>query len=210
MITLKFDESSVRLEAFKKQIEDKFNDSIKKIQAKIPVHEVSVVIFDKPKHTIPETGEGGFSPNAHNIEIYLNPDFPEFENKVIGEKLERVLAHESHHCLRWQNPGYGETLLEQIVTEGLADHFEVEVSGGKPSIWSTNLTTEQIKEWLEKAKPLFNSKDFDRDDWMFGSEKIPRWTGYSLGFYLVDEYLKKNPKEKASTLYNKTAEEFLL
>jgi uncharacterized protein YjaZ len=209
MITLNFDENSPKLEPFKSKIEGIFNASIKKIQSKIPIDNVSITIFDKPEHTIPETGEGGYSHDANRLDIYLNRDFPEFESKVIVEKLERVLAHELHHCLRWKNPGYGETLLEQIITEGLADHFEVEISGREPGMWSTNLTPEQIQEWLQKAKPLFSSKDFDRNAWMFGSNEIPRWTGYSLGFYLVGEYLKTHPKEKASTLYDRKAEEFL-
>ena len=212
MITLTFDKNSKRLDPFKEVIEAKFKESVAKVQAKIPVDNVSVVMLDKPEHTILETGEGGYAYNAYNLEIYLNPDFPNFKEAVLGDNLERVLAHELHHCLRWADPGYGETLLEHIISEGLADHFEVEVNGGKPGIWAVRLTPEQISEWLEKAKPLFSSKDFDRNAWMFGSAEkdMPKSIGYSLGFHLVGEYLKQHPTEKASTLYNKKAEAFML
>lgn len=211
MITINLDKNSKRLDPYRDRIVSQFNGAIERIQGLIPVDNVSVIVFDKPEHTIPETGEGGFSLNANNIEVYFNPDFPGFEDRVLGEEFPRCLAHELHHCLRWVDPGYGDTLLEQIITEGLADHFEVEFSGGSPGPWAVRLNDSEISEWLEKARPLFNTKDFDRNAWMFGSKEkgIPTSTGYSLGFYLVGEYLKNNKDQKASTLYNKRAEEFI-
>lgn len=210
MINLHFEKNSNGLDPFKEQIQTKFNKSISKIQAKIPIDNVKVLIWDKPELSIPETGSGGYAVDAKHLNVYLNPDLADFERTVIGKKLERTLAHELHHCLRWKDPGYGDTLLETLISEGLADHFEIEVSGGQPADWDTRLTPGQIQEWLKKAQLGFSNKD-GINAWLFGSEEkgIPKSTGYCLGFYLVGEYLKKHPKQRASTLYNKKAEEFL-
>ncbi|MBU1558013.1 DUF2268 domain-containing protein [Patescibacteria group bacterium] len=40
------------------------------------------------------------------------------------------------------------------------------------------------------------------------NSKIPRWTGYSIGFRLVKDYMEKSGKS-ASELVNVSAEKFL-
>ena len=46
------------------------------------------------------------------------------------------------------------------------------------------------KEMFERAKKEYNNKNYNHYEWFFGSKekKIPRWTGYALGFNLVAEY----------------------
>ena len=122
-----------------------------------------------------------------------------------------TLAHECHHAARWQTVGYGETLFEGIISEGLADHFAQEITERKDlHLWDRALKSKQIKEWLTKAKKEFDNKKYSQYDWFFGSKErgIPKWTAYSLGFYLVDNYLKKHLDMKASTLYKTKAGEF--
>ena len=73
------------------------------------------------------------------------------------------------------------------------------------------LSDEDLTKFMKKAKNKFPSVDFSHGDWFFGSKEkgIPRWTGYSLGFKLVSDYLKMNPDKKTSELYSTKAEEFL-
>lgn len=160
---------------------------------------------------IPEIGVGGYAPDANTVFISLDPDFSEFENTITNE-LSRILTHELHHVLRLKNHVYGETLLEVLIAEGLADHFDVEVNEVAPHPWCTALSEDQIGTLLVKARKEFDSKKYDHDVWFFGSEEksIPKWTGYSLGYKLVDDYLQKNNDKKPSTLYKLKAEEFIL
>lgn len=46
--------------------------------------------------------------------------------------LERMFAHELHHAARWAGPGYGSSLGEALVSEGLAGAFAQEICGGLP------------------------------------------------------------------------------
>jgi uncharacterized protein YjaZ len=51
----------------------------------------------------------------------------------------------------------------------------------------------------EKAKSEFSSKEYNHSVWFFGSneDSIPRWAAYSLGFRIVEDYLKKTGKTAA-------------
>lgn len=201
--------SSGSLTPFTEDIKRIFDQSIKKIASKIPISDVDVVVYDNPDSAIPEIGIGGYALNKHMIWISIDPSFPNLAQSIEKE-LGRTLAHELHHALRWKSPGYGKTLFEALITEGLADHFDMEVSNAQPHIWDTVLSNEYIQKYLDLAKKEFNKKNYNHSDWFFGSKErnIPKWTGYSLGFYLVGEYLKKNLNEKASSLYSKRATDF--
>jgi|SRR3989344_6402708 len=190
-------------------IRAEFTNGMDKILEKLPVSDVDVCIYDSRRGVIPEIGIGGSARNAHLVFIKINPEFPDIE-KSVAKRLKRTLAHELHHCMRWRNPGYGKTLLEELVTEGLACHFELEVDGGEPEQYCKALSDEDLTKFMKKAKNKFPSVDFSHGDWFFGSKEkgIPRWTGYSLGFKLVSDYLKMNPDKKASKLYATEAGEF--
>ncbi|MFD2813587.1 DUF2268 domain-containing putative Zn-dependent protease [Paracoccus aerius] len=56
----------------------------------------------------------------------MNP--ARFAPDAFGRALVRQLAH----LLRWNGPGYGRSLGEALVSEGLAGHFVLQVLGGQP------------------------------------------------------------------------------
>ncbi|MBI2442730.1 MAG: hypothetical protein HYV40_02335 [Candidatus Levybacteria bacterium] len=179
----------------------------------------SVDIFDEPKGAIPEYGIGGFADIAYIHErivmsaaIYLDPFSPHRE-KAMRERLERAIAHELDHLKRMQYFWKPSTLLDAVAFEGLAEHFEIEMTGGEPSLEVTALSSLQVQELLARAGNELTKEDFLQkwEAWYFGSEEegIPRWTVYSLGFYVVGEYLKAHPDQKPSTLTAMPAEAFI-
>lgn len=202
--------ASGRLTPYIEDIKKVFKDSLNKISEKIPVSNIDIVVCDDKDKVIPESGITGYTPNSNLIFISLDPGSPSF-SKLIGDEFNRTLAHEMHHCMRWRRPGYGKTLLEVLITEGLADHFDLEIYGGNPHPWSVALDKDQTERLMERAKDEFNNKEYDHTAWFFGSKdkNIPRWTGYALGFNLVAEYLKKNPDKKPSQLHALEAGEFV-
>lgn len=208
MINIHILKASGRLNPFSEAIQKETQKAIKKIKAKISFQNVDIVFLDNQYRTIPEIGIGGHTLNENMILINLGPRHKDFKSTV-SKEIARTLYHESLHVVRWENPGYGKTLLEVMISEGLADHFELELSGEKPELWDRVLDKKQIKLFLKKAEKEFKNKNYSHRDWFFGSKKrgIPRWTAYSLGFYLVGEYLKRNPNKKASTLYSTKASE---
>jgi uncharacterized protein YjaZ len=202
--------ASGSLDAFIDDIKNNFPKAVDEISKKLDISNIDIVVYDNPLRVIPEYGIGGYSQNANLIFVSLDPKFPNL-SKSIGQELKSTLAHEMHHCMRWREVGYGNTLLEALITEGLADHFDLEMYGRDPYPWDLALDKNQIEKFLKKAKAEFNNKDYDHTTWFFGSKNknIPRWTGYSLGFKIVSDYLQKNPDKKSSSLYNTSAKEFV-
>lgn len=183
-----------------RSIAESATTAVKKL---LPIKDVDIVFYDNPQGTIEEiSGIGGFTPNANQIFISLNPRHLNFKHEL-REELFFTLAHELHHTVRWQKPVEGDALLEALIFEGLADHFAMEVTGRrKPSLYSVALTPKQKKFFMKKASKEWNKPTYDHDAWFFGSKPkiIPRWTGYTLGYDLVDAYLKAHPGELASKL----------
>lgn len=190
------------LDPYVRIIERVFDESVVQITKKMPVDMVDVVVRDDKRKAIPELGFGGYSYSQYFIVLSVDGENSDC-GSVIEEELPGVLAHELYHCIRRKHVGYGKTLLEVLITEGLASHFEEEMYG-KVRPWTIALKDGELMKWLSRAKKKFDDTNYNHRAWFFGSktENIPRWTGYSLGYYIVGEYLKKNSGEKASDLYD--------
>ena len=181
---------------------------IKKI---IPPGNIDVVFYDNPGATLKENGIGGYTPCANVIFFSLDPRNPKFREGIKNDLL-YTLAHEINHAIRFRTPIPKETLFEAMISEGLADHFAIEVTGRKkPSTWSIALTTKQKKEFFKKASREWNLPTYDHKAWFYGSEekKIPRWTAYTLGYDIVAKYLQKHPKKPASELISAKSSVFI-
>ena len=118
-----------RLNPYIKDIEN-ISEAERKITKVLPVKNVDIVVVDNPDYTIPETGIGGNTYSPDYLVVSLDPTFVNFKNVLQTELLD-TFAHELHHAARWQTVGYGETLLETMISEGLADHFEIEITKKK-------------------------------------------------------------------------------
>lgn len=201
--------ASGRLHEYESRIQTAFEEGLDKVAARLALPDVDVVVADNPDAAIPETGVGGYSPTAHLLYISIGPLHENVE-KTLEQEIRSTLAHELHHCARWHTIGYGKTLLETIVSEGLADHFDLEVNGGVPRPWSVALSAEELERMRKQAASEFNSRDYKHTDWFFGSPErsIPKWTGYTLGFTIVKEHLEKTGKT-ASELAGESANTFI-
>ncbi len=211
MIDIHVLNKSKRLNPLLDLINESLKTGLEKIQKVLPVDTIDIVVEDNPNAAIPETGVGGYAPTAHIVNICINPNFAGLKEKIKYE-IESTLAHELHHCARESALGDPRrNLLEALVTDGLADHFDIEICGGEPRPWSIAVKDEILGKLLEKARKEFNNNNYNHKVWFFGSEdeEIPRWAGYSLGFHIVQEYLKKHPYESAGSLYKTPAEEFI-
>lgn len=187
--------------------------AVRSVKKLLPLRDIDIVLYNNPERTIPEIGIGGNAPDAHTVFIALNPHHPKFKQSISRE-LFSTLAHELHHAVRCRTIGYGSTLWNALIFEGLSDHFDMEASGRKkPPPWSKALTKKQKKMWLKRAETILHRSHFSPQDyraWFLGSNKnaIPRWTGYTLGYDIVAAYLKAHPNETASTLVSVPADAF--
>jgi uncharacterized protein YjaZ len=209
MITIKI-ESGKKLAKLEKTVKRIIDSEIEQVESlmRIPV-DVDIVVDDDVSRVIPEVGLGGYSVSPNLLYIHINPKFKGIA-KTLDTSLRSTLAHEMNHCVRSFLRGTEKTLLEAIVSEGLADHFDIEVNGGEPKLWDTSVKPSQLPAIKKKIKPELNKEEYDNALWFFGANEksVPRWAGYSLGFYAVGEYMKTSGKP-ASKLVGEDAKKFL-
>lgn len=169
---------------------------------------VTITVTADPAQAIGGWGVGGFTPNGSTVNLYVDPAYPSLA-AVLDARLSQMVAHELHHAKRFRGPGYGSTLLEACVSEGLADRFAIELLGADVSPWSTALTAADLEAWLTRASAEFNRANYGHSAWFFGtSPDIPRWTGYAVGYHLVAEYQRSHPASTAVSLVNTPAAAF--
>lgn len=173
--------------------------------AVVAVEGVTVAISTDPSEIIPGWGVGGFTRSASNVDIGIDPGLAD---STLAQRLPSIVAHELHHIARVRGPGYGHTLLEAIVSEGLADHFALERFGQPPPPWTMALSADEYSHWLARARLEFDSTGFDHAAWFFGNGQIPNWTGYTLGFRIVGDYQAAHGGASAAALVNAPAEAF--
>lgn len=133
---------------------------------------------------IPEIGHSGYVPRPGLMRLMLDP-FNENLDNHMGEHLERMIAHELHHALRWETVGYGTTLLGALVSEGLCGRFTQELYQNTPEIQEAAITKTEIQKLAGDALVEASNKNYEHDRWFFGSRDLPRFTGYTIGYELV-------------------------
>lgn len=159
------------------------------VHADLP--DFDLVVKADPEGCIPGLGVGGFAPTPGLIEIKLDP------GRFAAPMLIRTLLHEMHHLIRWDGPGYGRSLGEALVSEGLAGHFVLQVLGGEPDRWDA---TTPAQGSVRAAMNEWSRRDYDHARWFFGGGDLRKWTGYGLGHRLIAEHLSRNPDDNAVTL----------
>ncbi len=189
-----------RFAGLRKDIQSVTKDAIAQTARYLPLHRLTLHIKDDPKKTIPGHAHGGRTHSSKDVDIYLDPAFPDRE-QLLHTELPRSVSHELHHAVRNKElPDEPRSLGAALVQEGLATLFETEVWGGEPSAWAKALSPEQTNKLLHKALSESSDANYDHARWFFGTGDIPRWAGYSLGVHLIREYLRLHPNETAASL----------
>ena len=112
-----------------------------------------------------------------------------------------MLVHELCHAARWgKNNERMTSLFDGIISEGIATYFEAEFikNRNERTIFIQTIldrSDEENEKILDQLRDRLDSNEYDYNAIFFtGNNKLPRWSGYSLGFYLVKKYLEKTGK----------------
>jgi uncharacterized protein YjaZ len=165
----------------------------------LPIRERVVVAAGvDPARTIRETGIGARAWAADRIDVWIDPGHP-WVDAAGEEELLAMLAHELHHCARWARPGYGATLGEALVSEGLACVFETGFRGGVPPFWARALDAPALRDAEDRAREHLDDRRYDHRAWFFGAPDrgLPRHVGYSLGFEIVARHVRATGRTAA-------------
>lgn len=156
---------------------------------------------------IPEDGVGGRTYWSDLITICVD------EEKLTKSKMTEMLVHELCHAARWgKNNEWMNTLFDGLINEGIATYFEAEFAKNrkeKQFFIKTVLerSDKENEKILEKLRDQLELKSYDYETIFFnGNDELPRWAGYSLGYYLVKKYLEKTGKKIEEAFFDKYAD----
>ena len=156
---------------------------------------------------IPEDGVGGSTRTADFIEFAIN------EEKATENLISEMIAHELCHAARWgKNDELIIALFDGMISEGIATYLEAEFVKDreeKTVFIKTILerSDNENKKILEELRDQLDSNYYDYYTIFFnGNDKLPRWSGYSLGYYLVKKYLEKTNKRIEDAFADKYAD----
>lgn len=139
---------------------------------------------------IPAYGHSGYAPRPGLVVLTLYPENANLE-RSLGEPLERMIAHELHHALRWDTVGYGTTLIEALTTEGLAGRFVHELYGNPHEPWECTPGANTLRVWAREAVRRAGVSDYDHDRWFFGGGDLTDHAGYKLGYAMVEAHERR-------------------
>jgi uncharacterized protein YjaZ len=114
------------------------------------------------------------------------------------ESLAHTVAHELNHTIYYYHH-YDDfnnyTLLDEMIMEGLAENFREQLLGGSPAPWAIALAKQDVLDTLSamNEETLYTRDQNIIKSVLFGNNKYQKWTGYSIGYWLVKEFIKNNP-----------------
>jgi hypothetical protein len=196
------------LRAHESLLRETLEATLARVVEVLPMTGLTITVSPNAARAIGGYGIGGFTTDGRTVDLFIDPAFPNLA-AVLAARVAPMLAHEAHHAARFRGPGYGRTLLEAMVSEGMADHFAIELLGAAVPPWSDALAANETDAWLAQARPLFDSVAYGHERWFFGTTpEIPRWVGYTLGYRLIDRYKQTHPGSTAVALVNTPANIF--
>lgn len=124
-------------------------------------------------------------------------------------KLRGLVFHEMHHIKTdFCNYSKRKTFLEALFFEGLAIAFQAEQLKRTPKYAKYN--SELLRKWLPVLKKQdFSARDYNYYEWFWGQGKKPKFLGYKLAKYLMDQIQKNYPDLTIMNLTKKKAKDLL-
>lgn len=144
---------------------------------------------------IPEDSVGGRTRTSDFIEFAIN------EEKADENLISEMAVHELCHAARWgKNDEWIQSLFDGVINEGLATYLEAEFVKDRKekTVFITTIlkrTDEENEKILRNLRDQLDSNCYDYETVFYnGNDNLPRWSGYSLGYYLVKKYLERANK----------------
>lgn len=154
-------------------------------------------------------GLHGISMGDGNILIQIDV------NSEWEKMLPYLIAHEYHHEVflgRTAGSDFDGTLLSRIITEGKADTFASIVYPEVTAPWTIPLTEEEEADvWRQMSILQGVSTWMTISRFQFGSEArdIPQWSGYKIGYQIMQDLLANEPDLTISEWTNMRSKDVL-
>jgi uncharacterized protein YjaZ len=150
-------------------------------------------------------GVGGFTAGAGKIWLTILPsgDWKDW--------ITYTVAHEYHHSVWTGLHNQISDMADYLVFEGRADSFARLIDPQRRAPWTSALTREQERvAWRIVERRLRSTDPQLMQGLMFGgAEGVRRWAGYTIGFRIVQAFLKGHPDLSVSQWTAIPADELL-
>jgi uncharacterized protein YjaZ len=150
------------------------------------------LLFAERKLANMNTGVMAITVGSGVIIVSIDPTIPKWEYI-----FPYVIAHEYHHSV-WTSRNFKTSnfsLLEYLVFEGRADSFAKTLYPDVEAPWVQVIGKEREEAIWSKIRKWLNEKNSDMNSRiMTGDNEIPFGSGYTIGFNIVQEFIKNNPE----------------
>jgi len=202
-IFTKFSGNNKVIKLDKDKIKKIIIDKTKKVYTILEDLDIKVFVFPTYNDFVINNMKGvvGFCTNKNVIILGI------YFSEKLSEGIEETIIHELAHAI---SPYYDMANLsigEGIVFDGLAENFVEDITG-KDSYLGKTINKNKSFEIFKDIKDKLDVIDFNLySEIFFGKGKYSNWAGYSIGYYLIKDWLfkfnkkdwreilKKNPKE---------------
>ena len=135
-------------------------------------------------------GSFGFAAYSCVLHLFVSPDL--LNEKSLADSIVHEISHTISYHFNFEHFGNW-SLLDHIVNEGLAENFREDILKSDPAPWAIALSKKESFGILESLQSFLGSKSVPlQRDILFGNKLYKRWTGYSIGYWLVKEFRRKN------------------
>lgn len=201
-------EASGDVEPFKSAIVRAAETACQHLSSATRAPRLDILVQCIPDAVIPETGFAGRAYSPALFSLAMDPANPNLIQKLEDGTLVRQILHEVHHCIRMRDPGYGWTLGEALVSEGLAGQFVCWLLKTDAEPWERAVALSDLQANPVTMATLQNPH-YDHSAWFFGTGDYRRWYGYTLGYQLVAAWQRANAERVTETWFSVTADEVL-
>jgi len=152
---------------------------------KLSLTTMNVSVYPNKEWCINQTGDGGYTASLDWIQLFIDPSKPLSIPRIIKQSFPANIYHEMHHARRMIKAGFGENLLETVISEGMAIVFAEEMFNKFKAPWA-----KYSKSEIKKLYKIFDAHKLDEvfnyKEWFLGHGK-PHWLGYKVGAYIIRE-----------------------
>ncbi len=167
--------------------------ALARINALLPGPPTVIMVSYGGSDVIPQTGTSGeTNPGTGVLTVTFGQTPRASPGMIMKLWLPRSLSHEIDHSVRiLAGPGFGVSLLEEVISEGISSAFDLAAFPGPPSPWDRAISRTQECALWKQAQPLLGQTDL-YDQWFFGGPGVPHWAAFTIGYDIVTDYHQRH------------------
>lgn len=180
----------------REQIRITIEETIQRCDVVLPVpakNYVFVFPWFPTKKDAPFKGVMGVAWYSCVFHVFLAPDV--WSPEVLANTVIHELNHTIYYYRHYDSFGSYDA-LDQVIMEGLAENFVERLTGQPSGPWATAVPREEALALLRShGEGDLSSKDPEHiKKFLFGGgATYKRWAGYAAGYWMVKEFMERNP-----------------